>query len=812
MCGFATRELMRKLRVQIQALAIVLVVFTVFITVAPVLVWAFQDGDARLQRSLAARGTVFDSLMQARSRQLRNTVRLASKQPKFAAAAGLGDTAALQELLAERAKEAGAELALFLDLDGRLLAGNEPLTPTRVAFPGLISRAAEQGLARTSLNANGHSFEMVTVPLRDPLPLGWLAIGYRIDGKLADVFKSLTGLDVTLFRTAQDGIGVLGSSLAPEDLTNLAAQLAANQNDGSGVVTVTLGSEQYASIRRNFFPESPDVSVLLKESVAMANAPYAGLRLHILSVAFLWVVIALLGAGLFARRIGEPMQQLVTAARRIREGDYATPVIVRSRDELGELAVSFNAMQEGIAEREERITYQAQFDELTGLPNRPLGLERLAGAISRADEAGSTVSLLVIDLNSFAEIGSSLGHEIGDALLAQAAERLRASLDARFVLARLEVDEFLAVLEGADPAEARSTAEELLRLLGAGLSVHDLNVSLDACVGICSFPQHGADPDKLLLRATVAKNDAKAAQADIRVYEDGREDLHVRHVTILGDLPRAVRRDELKLFLQPKVNLADGRICGAEALVRWDHPTLGFLTPNEFIPLAEQSGNISLISRWALISAIRECRLWQEEGLKLDVSVNLSGRDLQNQDLPCFISEVLRDHDLDARQLVLEITEQALVRDLEDARRVLGCLRDLGAHIAIDDFGTGYSSLVQIKNLPVDEVKIDRSFVMELPGNRADVAIVRAAIALAHSLGMDVLAEGVENRATLRWLAAHGCERAQGFLISKPMPAEQFVGWLANYNEELAARVESGHAQVDLGFSGGPDRRLRTAG
>jgi len=803
---------MHKIRVQIQALAIVLVVFAVFITVAPVLLWALQDGDDRLQRSLTARGTVFDSLMQARAQQLRNTVRLASNESKFSEAASLGDETALQELLEKRVREAGAELALFLDLDGRLLAGNTSLIPARVAFPGLISRAAEQGLARTSLNANGQSYEMVTVPLRDPLPLGWLAIGYRIDSELASVIKNLTGLDATIFRTAQDGISVLGSSLGEQDLNDLATELATIQNDGAGIGKVTLGNEEYASISRHFFPESPDVSVLLKESVAMANEPYSGLRVHIIAVSFLGLLLAMIGASLFARRIGEPMQQLVSAARRIREGDYATPVIVRSRDELGELAVSFNAMQEGIAEREERITYQAQFDELTGLPNRLLALDRLAHAINRADEAGSKVSLLVIDLNSFAEIGSSLGHEIGDALLAQAAERLRASLDARFVLARLEVDEFLAVLEDVDPAEASNTAEELLRILEAGLSVRDLNVSLDACVGISSFPQHGAAPDKLLLRATVAKNDAKAAEADIRIYEDGRDDLHVRHVTILGDLPRAVRQDELKLFLQPKVNLADGSICGAEALVRWDHPTLGFLTPNEFIPLAEQSGNISLISRWALTAAIRECRLWQEEGLKLDVSVNLSGRDLQNQDLPCFISEVLRDHDLNASQLVLEITEQALVRDLEDARRVLECLRALGAHIAIDDFGTGYSSLVQIKNLPVDEVKIDRSFVMELPGNRADVAIVRAAIALAHSLGMEVLAEGVKNRATMRWLAAHGCERAQGFLISKPMPAEQFVGWLADYNEELAARVESGHAQVDLGFAGGPDRRLRTAG
>jgi diguanylate cyclase (GGDEF)-like protein len=803
---------MRRLRVKIQALAMLLVVITVFVTVAPVIIWAMRDGDARVAQSLRARGAVFDQLMLARARQLHNTVRLATVDPDFVTAVAERDAEALPDLLIDGIRATGGDLAVLLDLEGRVIAASEPLNPPRLAFPGLIRRAAEQGLFRSAVDANGGCFEMITVPVRAPWPAGWLVVGFAIDDRLARLIESLTGLYTTVYRTGPGNQVTLGSTFTSSEVESLTASIQAGQFNGDGIVTVDLDNRPFMSVQRDFIPRSHEVAVLLQESVADATAPYRTLRIQMLAVAGFALLLALLGAGLYARGIDQPMQQLVRAARRIREGDYSTPVQVRSRDELGELAISFNAMQEGIAEREERITYQARFDELTGLPNRLLGLELLAEAVNNAAMADRPVSVLVIDLNSFAEIGSSLGHEIGDALLAQAAERLRASLDSRFVLARLDVDEFLAVLDGVDAAEAGNYAEELFRLLGAGLSVHELNVALDASVGISCFPRHGADPDKLLLRATVAKNDARAAQASWRIYEEGRDDLHVRHVTILGDLHRAVRQDELKMFMQPKIDLASGRICGAEALVRWDHPTLGFLPPSEFIPLAEQSGNISLISRWALMSAIRECRLWQEEGLDLNVSVNLSGRDLHNQDLPCFISELLRDHDLDARHLVLEITEQALVRDLEDARRVLGCLRDLGARIAIDDFGTGYSSLIQIKNLPVDEVKIDRAFVMELPGNRADVAIVRSAIELAHSLGMDVLAEGVENRATLRWLAAHGCERAQGFLISRPMPTEQLAAWVAEYERELEARVESGYAQVDLGFAAGADRRLRTSG
>lgn len=803
---------MRKIRTKIQLLTTLMVIFSVTLTVAPVLYWAVRDSDERIEKSLTVRGRVVDQLLQSRARQMHQTVRLASQDADFGAAVANADLNSLQELLVERSQAAGGDLALLLDLDGKLIASSAPLDPPRLTLPGLVSRAGEQGLARSSLQANGRTFETVTVPLRAPLPVGWLAVGFAIDGRLAETIQSLTGLYTTVYRPDGADDAILGSTLSPKALEALMQGVTTGQFAGDGIVSVDLPDEHFMAMQRQLIPQSSAVTIMLKESVRDTNAPYRQLRSHALAVAGLAALLAMLGAAMLARRIGDPMHQLVSAARRIREGDYSTPVNVKSQDELGELALSFNAMQESIADREERITYQAQFDELTGLPNRLFVLERLAAAIEQSAETAESVSVLVIDLNSFADIGSSFGHDIGDALLGQAAERLRASLDSRFVLARLEVDAFLAVLTGVDEAGAKDYGEELLRLLSAGLSVRELNVSLDACAGISCFPRHGADPEKLLLRATVAKNDAKAAQANVRVYEEGREDLHVRHVTILGDLRRAVREDELKVFMQPKVNLADGRICGAEALVRWDHPTLGFLPPNEFIPLAEQSGNISMISHWALTASIRECRLWQEDGLNLNVSVNLSGRDLQNSDLPCAISELLRDHDLDARRLVLEITEQALVRDLEDARRVLECLRGLGAKIAIDDFGTGYSSLVQIKNLPVDEVKIDRAFVMDLPGNRADVAIVRTAIELAHSLGLDVLAEGVENRATMRWLAAHGCERAQGFLIARPMPAEQFPGWLAQYNEELEARVESGHAQVDLGFAAGADRRLRTAG
>lgn len=496
--------------------------------------------------------------------------------------------------------------------------------------------------------------------------------------------------------------------------------------------------------------------------------------------------LAMTGGALLARTISSPFRELVQAARRIRDGDYAQAVRVHSGGEVGELAQAIDLMQRSIAEREERISWQASFDSLTGLATRLSATASIAEAIDAADHPPRQVTVMLVDLNNFSDIGLSLGHDIGDALRCQAAERLRAGLDARHLLARLEGDQFLAVLRDVGVDQAREMAQDWLRLLGAGLSVRNVSVAADATIGIAGAPDHAREAEELLQRAAFAGREARQSGQEIQVYRAGSEERHVRQLAILADLRRAARHDEFRLFLQPKIRLVDGSVCGAEALLRWEHPAFGFLTPDQFIPVAEKSGNITLITHWALTAAVRECRLWMEDGLDVPVAVNISGRDLHNSELPCFVLQLLRDHDLPARNLVLEITEAAVVRDLQRATLVLESLRALGIRISVDDFGTGYSSLSQIKHLPVDELKIDRSFVRDLPGSPDDAAIVRAAIDLAHDLGLSVLAEGVECTAARDWLRGRSCELAQGYLFSKPLPADEFQAWVRGY--EQAAR------------------------
>ncbi len=775
---------MRTLRFKILGLAALLVLVTQLGTIAAVLFTANLEVGVRAQRLLEGAGTITYQLAQGRGTRLRTAGAVLAADAFFRGAIVAGNRTAMNTILEAQRRRAEVDLAMLLDPHGRVLAGSESVGQKRLSFPGMVSRADGGNQSRTVIRVDNSAWEVVAVPVGESEPIAWLAMGIAIDNGFAERLGNLTGLDATLLARVGQTQLVLGSSLDRLDATALLGDLASTGARDGNPIAITTGGVEHVALIVPLNPGDANVEVLLSQPLDAVMAPFESLRLSVLVLSSIALFLALAGGILLSRTISEPVQALARAARRIRDGDYRKPVDVRADGEVAELAHALNAMQDGIAEREERITYHARFDTLTGLPTRMSALDALESAIGDARLRGEPVSVMLIDLDSFSEIGSSLGHDIGDALRCQAAERLRAGLDASHLLARLEGDQFLAVLAGRSLGQAEETAEDLLRLLGAGLSVRDVNVSVEARAGIAGYPAHGDDADQLLKRAAVARNEARSGDTTVVVYQPGNEERHVRQLAILADLRRATRHDELRLYLQPKIRLADGRICGAEALVRWQHPVFGFLTPDQFIPLAEKSGNISLITNWALTAAVRECRLLLEEGLDLPVSVNLSSRDLHNRDLPCFVLELLRDHDLAARNIVLEITEQAVVRDFQRATLVLECLRDLGIRIAIDDFGTGYSSLAQIKHLPVDELKIDKSFVLGLPGNSADAAIVRASIDLAHNLGLEVLAEGVETQSALDWLQAQGCEQAQGFLISKPMPAEQFSAWVRSYQTD----------------------------
>jgi len=636
---------------------------------------------------------------------------------------------------------------------------------------------------------DGHFYEMVTVPVSGMPDKTWLSTGFKIDAMLINLLHDRIGLDVAIVGRIDGKPRVIAGSVGMAAFGDAEIRALTTSPDVAAAAKVETEGERFLVRSRPFLHDTHDLVVLFKAPLDQNITSYHTLQMMVLIVGAMALIIALSGATRLSRGIRIPLKRIQAAASRISAGNYGTPVNARRNEEFAGLATAINDMQNRIAEREEQVTHETRFDRLTGLPNRLLAVQSLEQTIEKLRSMDGEISVMIVSLSGFSEIRASFGQAIGDELLLGAADRLRSTVPSDTVLARLDGDEFLLIMESTGSESAWTTAEDIGRMLAAGLSNGTVNISASARIGISTFPQDGDDAEKLLLHAAIACYEARQIPEHIATYQTGTEELYARRLEILGSLRRAVREDELKLYLQPKVNLADGGVCGAEALIRWDHPTLGFLSPQEFVTIAEQSGNVGLISEWVLTAAVRECRLWIEEGIDLPVSVNLSGHDILNPDLPRMIIKILKEHDLDPAYLVLEITEQALFHDFDLATVVLQCLRDLGVKISVDDFGTGHSSMARIRNLPVDELKIDKSFVTELPDNRKDVAIVRATIELAHNLGIEVLAEGVESRPAMRWLANMGCERAQGFLISRPMPAETFSQWVEHFKDDRTAYV-----------------------
>ncbi|WP_189330253.1 putative bifunctional diguanylate cyclase/phosphodiesterase [Actinoplanes ianthinogenes] len=437
-----------------------------------------------------------------------------------------------------------------------------------------------------------------------------------------------------------------------------------------------------------------------------------------------------------------------------------------------------------------RAAHQATHDALTGLPNRVLLHDTIAQAIATESADGSHLALLLVDLDRFKEVNDTLGHHYGDRLLIQAAQRMRDTVRDGETVARLGGDEFAILLPGVTGvADVAAFAARLQDALQAPFDLDGLSLTVAGSIGAALHPEHGDTADELLQRADIAMYTAKARRTGFAVFDQSQDSTDPRKLTLAGDLRRGIDEGQLVLHYQPKVDAQTGRVLGAEALVRWQHPEHGLIPPNDFIPLAEHTGLITPLTRFVLDSALKQCRAWLTAGHELTVAVNVSAHGLLDLDLPAEIAERLAHWRVPARLLTVEITETAIMTDPERALRVVEQLHALGVHLSIDDFGTGYSSMAYLKNLPVQELKIDRTFVSSMTTSERDAVIVRSTVELGRNLGLRVIAEGVEDIATWRQLDAAGCDALQGYYISRPVDPDAFDTWLGSRQAEAPAAL-----------------------
>jgi diguanylate cyclase (GGDEF)-like protein len=423
--------------------------------------------------------------------------------------------------------------------------------------------------------------------------------------------------------------------------------------------------------------------------------------------------------------------------------------------------------------------YQALHDPLTGLPNRVLFRDRVGQALLASRRDGGRVAVLVMDLDRFKEVNDTLGHHSGDALLAELGSRLTAALRESDTIARLGGDEFAVLLPGhSDPLGVPHVMERIRQTVEQPVLLHDLPLAIEASVGVAFYPDHGNDVDELLQRADIAMYEAKASHSFYAFYDAASDTYTPARLTLLADLRRALDERELTLHYQPKACLRSGEVAAVEALLRWEHPERGLIFPDAFIPAVQHTGLIKPLTLYVIDEALRQCCAWRERGVSLAVSVNLAMRNLVDIAFPDQVATLLYNHGLEPRSLELEITESTMLVNNSRAKLVLDRLSAMGVRLSLDDFGTGYSSLSYLKRLPLDELKIDRSFVMNMLEDEDDAVIVRSTIDLGRNLGLEVVAEGVETEEMWARLQGLGCDVAQGYYLTSPVPAADLERWL----------------------------------
>jgi len=749
--------------------------------------------ESNANRSIAAElktgERVFRRLLTQEAAKRSDAAVLLAQDYGFKQAIGLpvaetGTVETIQDALANQGERIGASVVAYFDTELKLVAATRDDAPR---FLDLLKNRVAQGDKPAAADdvqlslLDGRAYQVVAVQVRTPAPVGWILMGFLLDSAALQDLRNLSELQgvVVVRDGGSAGWTPLVSSLEVGEERRLAEQIPA----GQALFPADVAGEQW---RGRLAPleqgENYRLGVVLLRSFDAAIAPYRSLQLILLALTVLGVVVFAALSVLLARRISRPIKALGEAANRLGQGDYDTPIVRDSADEVGDLAEHFEAMRQGIRKQTEKAERLAYWDKLTGLPNR----SQLQDKLEKQVAAGGSFALLMLGLERFKRVNEVLGHTFGDELLEGVRDRLQkfGATEGR-LLARVGVEEFALLLTGADAQAAMALAEDILQDFEIPLHIgsHKVDLRTGAGIGVALHPLHGADVLQLLSRGELAMQTAKKRNCDSLVYSSQLDDSSQESLSLRSELRQAIDGNELRLYLQPKVDLRNGRIISAEALVRWQHPERGLEAPYKFIPFAERTGFIRELTQWVVAEAARAWRMAADQGVYLPLSVNLSTQDLMDKELPEKIIALTEKHRLDQNALCLEITESAIMEDAQHALGTLQRLKDARFKLSIDDFGTGQSSLAYLRDLPVDELKIDMSFVrdMELKHKQPNRRIIRSTIELAHNLRLRVVAEGIENAESWQLLASYGCDEGQGYFIGKPMPHEQFVAWLQTW-------------------------------
>ena len=733
-----------------------------------------RDSQSQARQILTVANKVLLQALENRATQLGDSVRLLAADFAFRRAVATAEQETIASVLQNHGARINASITLLLSPTGGLLVSSEAaLTEVDVAPIFSRTRTNSSSSVADIISLNGRPYQLVLAPVRAPALIAWVGMGFPLDNALAENIKRITALDIS-FVTQTDNVSRLTVSTLDQAhqqaLPPLLPQLIARAD-----TAMINAEEDYISVA---LPMDSQQQLWAIQHLPNQRwlASYQQFRQQLLLVFGAALILAIMLAVVFSRSITRPLNILSQFASRIGQGQADVAPVIHSSDEVALLSRTLSKMLQDIRQREQQLLFNAEHDSLTNCYNRTAAERLLQPWLSLQNGC-----LLQVNIQQFNNINDVLGFANGDLLLQQLAKRLSSLSPAPEFSARLGADEFLLLYP--DHLSFNQVQQLRLQLLDGYLLQRSV-INLKLRAGAFNFDAGNVSVNDALRRVNIALENARHSPQGIAFYQQGQDESHQRELTLIHDLPFALKSSQFYVVFQPKVSLSQQQCFGAEALIRWQHPELGFIAPDQFIALAEHAGCIGLITDWMLEQVVAQTALWWQQGQQLQIAVNLSVFDLLNPDLTDNISRLLNQHQLPASALALEVTESAIMHDADTVIAQLHQLRALGISLAIDDFGTGQSSLAYLKQLPVHEVKIDRAFVKEIEHNNNDALIVRATTQLAHSLGFNVTAEGLENAAGLALLQQSGCDKVQGYYFAKPLQAAQFAEWLQQFSTD----------------------------
>ncbi len=599
--------------------------------------------------------------------------------------------------------------------------------------------------------------------------IGWLAFGFKIDKNLANYFNQITKLNTDFLLQENGKWRLIASSNNNADLA-FSLKVINKQTPQShiGIGHVITEFDEHQLGLSMYGLKSEFTAVLQKR------------WWQFLLLAGVTLCLSLASAYFIAASITKPVKHLVKQAKKIALGDYHQSVDIKDKGELGQLAQEFTTMKTAVLTRENAIKHSANHDALTNLPNR----NALAQKLIELDQGAIPFIACYLNLNRLQDVNETLGHDVGDWLIKEAANRLEMVPEQLF-LSHLGGGEFALLFSTKQHSDCQKISDNINYYLEQTCTYQNINLQLQVRIGFSIFPEHSNSVKSILQLADTALHYAKKHNYLWQLYNKSLDVNSVERLNLINDLKHAIKDSQLELHYQPKLNLVTGVPTHVEALVRWRHPALGMVPPDSFIHIAEQTGQINALTDWVFLSALRQYNHWLDDGIDLNIAVNISAENLKSANFFDFICSSLVKFNVPANKITLEVTESVVVDNADGAMNILRKFQQKGMKISIDDYGTGYSSLAQLKQLPVNELKIDKSFVQRLHDDEDDQIIVRSTIELAHNMGLSVVAEGIEDKFSLTWLAQHKCELGQGYFISRPQSAEKITAWLKQRKLEM---------------------------